>query len=137
MTIQERILQIGADDWFYLAEISDLVRNNLPNHSEEEIIKTTLFVIENLVRNELIEIGGLVEGRGFCAWPLTLDESLKKIEREWQKLHNANKQPNIGDVCWMANTSKGDAQAAKLPPIKKTPISVDKLITIKDVFTEE
>jgi hypothetical protein len=114
MTAIESILISGSDDWVYLAEVSDLVRDKTPTSSETEHMELTLSVISELVRNGWMEIGDLpatgTDGK-FRPWKLSVDESLARIRKEWVALR---KPINLGEICWLAITPAGDAKAEKL-----------------------
>jgi hypothetical protein len=60
-------------------------------------------------------VGDLSGARGrFSPWRLSTADALEKIREQWLSL---NRSINIGDVCWLANTSEGDKLAATLPGI--------------------
>lgn len=53
----------------------------------------------------------LSEG-AFFEWQTSPDETLRRIEQEWQALGSVS----LGDVCWLANTNAGDAWAERADP---------------------
>jgi hypothetical protein len=51
---------------------------------------------------------GDVTDAGFHAWGVPPDEATARIERSWERLGHL---PDIGDVCWLANTDAGSRRA--------------------------
>ena len=58
---------------------------------------------------------GDVTAEGFRPWNLSMDEALKRIEHEWTSL---GRWPQIGEICWLSNTEKGDMRANDIRKIK-------------------
>jgi hypothetical protein len=115
MTLQEKILKLGEDDWVYLAQAAALVRKQQPDAAEETVIDATVSAVSELLANGLVAIGDLSEISGeFEPWALPGGRALERLKQEWVALP---RRINLGDVCWLANTLKGDATAALLPPL--------------------
>lgn len=44
-------------------------------------------------------------------WDMPAQESLLKIEKEWREMNARGQWPRSGDICWLRNTSEGNAVA--------------------------
>lgn len=113
MTIQDKVLKKGEDDWVYLAEVASLVRQEMPDASEPTVVECTLRILRELAEAGLVVIGDLSGTEGsFTPWRLSTTEALKRVRDEWAAL----KTPvNLGDVGWLSNTPDGDQRAGSLP----------------------
>ena len=112
MTIPEKILKTGEDDWVPLIVVVGLVRQQMPDAQEGSVIESTLRIIGELVNAGLMTIGDLSGPKGgFKSWRLSPTEALHRIRGEWLAL---NRPISLGDVCWLANTDEGNAKAALL-----------------------
>ena len=115
MTIQEKVLKRGEDDWIYLAEVASLVRQEMPDANESTIRECTLRVLRELTETGLVVIGDLSGRDGdFVSWKLSTAEALERIRDEWE---NLGAPINLGDICWLSNTTEGDKKAGSLPNI--------------------
>ncbi|MGE3312060.1 MAG: hypothetical protein AB7O66_19010 [Limisphaerales bacterium] len=107
MSLEHRILERGADDWMYLAEVASLVREAAPKADEAELRAKTLGIVRNLAGRGLLVLGDLSDpDGGFKAWTAPIEASMERIRTEWEALGTAL---SVGDVCWLANTPAGDA----------------------------
>lgn len=50
---------------------------------------------------------GDVTGEGFREWGLPPSEAMRRIEHGW----SATAAPQLGEVCWLSNTERGDVRA--------------------------
>jgi hypothetical protein len=115
MNIREKILTAGADDWLYLAEIASLVRQEMLQASDSDVIESTLDIIGELAGYELITIGDLSgPGGHYRPWGLSTAQSLDRLRTEWSAL---DEPINLGDICWLENTAAGDEEARRLSGI--------------------
>jgi len=110
MTIQaciDDLLMRGCDDWVNAAEVTSVAKFTGHAQSEDEIRSVSLKLIGEVVQQGLMEIGDLPdEGRRLKLWPMTSQECLDRVEREWNAL---GRNPSLGEICWLQNTDKGDA----------------------------
>lgn len=110
MTIQaciDDLLMRGCDDWVNAAEVTSVAKFTGHAQSEDEIRSVSLKLIREVVQQGLMEIGDLPdEGRRLKLWPMTSQECLDRVEREWNAL---GRNPSLGEICWLQNTDKGDA----------------------------
>jgi len=97
----------GCDDWVNAAEVTSVAKFTGHAQSEDEIRSVSLKLIREVVQQGLMEIGDLPdEGRRLKLWPMTSQECLDRVEREWNAL---GRNPSLGEICWLQNTDKGDA----------------------------
>ncbi|MBA2691208.1 MAG: hypothetical protein H0U65_01770 [Rubrobacter sp.] len=67
-------------------------------------------VVSELVKGGYIH-AGIPKGRSdFIPWPLSADEAIERIEREWKAL---GREPDISEVAWFDITEKGRAYLAR------------------------
>lgn len=111
MTVYEKVLKSGEDDWMYLAEIASFVREEMPDSDEETVFEYTLRVLYELTNDGFVVIGDLSHGK-FVPWPLSTSEALMRVRNEWKAM---NRPISISDVCWISNTPSGDKRASLLP----------------------
>lgn len=114
MNTKEKILQIGLDDWLYLAMVESVVHEDMPDLDDDELRETTIQIVQDLALSGLIEIGDLTgEGGRFVKWQISIPQAIDRIRREWLLLD----QPiSIGDVCWLSNTTEGDRRTSAISP---------------------
>jgi hypothetical protein len=115
MTIQDCIndlLMRGCDDWVDVAEITSVAKFTGHARSEEEIWDLSLTIIREVVQQGLMEIGDLPDQGGrLNLWPMTSEECLDRVQREW---HALGRNPSLGEICWLQNTDKGNALGEEL-----------------------
>ena len=111
----DELLMSGCDDWVCVAEVTSVAKFTGGAHSEDAIRDLSLRLIRELVQRGLMEIGDPPDrGRRLALWPMTPQECLDRVEREWSAL---GRNPSLGDLCWLQNTDKGAALGEEL--IKK------------------
>ena len=110
MTIQaciDDLLMRGCDDWVNAAEVTSVAKFTGHAQSEDEIRFLSLKLIHDVVHQGLMEIGDLPDqSRRLNLWPMTPEECLDRVEREWKAL---GRNPSLGEICWLQNTDKGNA----------------------------
>ena len=115
MTIKQCIDDLvmrGCDDWLYAAEVAYAANEIGHAQSADEIRDLSLKIIREIVEQGLMEIGDLPdEGRRLKLWPMTPQECLDRVEREWKAL---GRNPSISEICWLQNTDKGNALGEEL-----------------------
>ncbi len=101
------LLLRGADDWVMATDVAWITKSAGGATTDEQILETAVRIIGIVVDQGLMKIGD-VTGGGFFEWDLSPDEAVEKVEREWRAL---GRLPDLGDVCWLANTDAGDDRA--------------------------
>lgn len=111
--ILELCIGDGVGFWLILKRISKdtYALDSVP----EWVRQKTMTVIKDLMQSRLIEAGHFDpdDTGGFRFRPilLSVDEVIKYIEQEWDRLE---KTPNIGDVCWFRLTLAGKQLTSEL-----------------------
>jgi hypothetical protein len=110
---QRKILIYCSDDdmglWVIVRYVTD------PEFKYEKIIpeigrKQVIRIIQEFMEEGLIEAGN-PNGAEFTPIAGTVDDVIKFIEHEWEKL---GKRPSGGDICWFRATPKGERLAHEL-----------------------
>ena len=104
--IDELLIQ-GADDWVMAADVAWLAKSVVGAMSDEEVLDIATTVINEVVTAGLMQIGDVTDG-GFFEWDLPTGEVVERVAREWRAL---GRLPDVGEICWLANTTAGDARA--------------------------
>jgi hypothetical protein len=108
------ILISGLDDWVDAAEVAFVAKSIGGAEGDTENRALSVRVIRDLIMEGLVDVGD-VTTEGFRPWNLSVDEALKRIEHEWTSL---GRWPQIGEICWLSNTEKGDMQANDIRKLK-------------------
>lgn len=103
----EELLIRGADDWVMAADVAWLARSVGGAGTDQEVMNLSIQTIREVVAEGLMELGDVTDG-GFLEWDLPPEASIEKVERDWTAL---GRHPDLGDVCWLANTPAGDTRA--------------------------
>ena len=115
MTIIECINDLvmrGCDDWVDASEVTSVAKFTGHARTEDEIRSLSLELIRKVVRQGLMEIGDLPDkSRRLALWPMTPQECLDRVEREWKAL---GRNPSLGEICWLQNTDKGNTLGESL-----------------------
>ena len=98
----DELLIRGCDDFLYLAEAWSVVKF-IGGGSPVELQELTIDLIRVVVHQRLMEIGD-VRKDGFHKWEMPIEESLGRVEREWNAL---GRNPSLGEICWLQITDKG------------------------------
>ena len=104
------LLVCGLDDWIQAAEIASVARTIGAAVTEVEVRDLSLRLVRELIGQDLMEVGAVTES-GFTSWEISVDQALRRIEQEWRALP---KGPDLGDVCWLNLTKKGEVQAKEV-----------------------
>ncbi len=105
------VLKRGLDDWIQAAEVASVVQSADKQATSAVIRRVALEVIGELVRGELMKAGD-VTSDGFTEWIMTPAEAVERIVGEWSAI---GRPPELGEICWLSNTSKGDLRARSAP----------------------
>jgi len=109
--IAARVLDAGAYDWVSLGAFPTMLGQATSEPTPPALIEEGIATIFALLREGYVEVGDIRRGEGFVPWSVTPDEARDRIRTAWSALDHA---PYPGDVCWLANTSLGDARAREL-----------------------
>lgn len=108
----DEILMSGCGDWVNVSEVISVAKFTGGAQSEEEIRETSLTLIRDVVLQGLMEIGDLPrKQRRLELWPMTPQECLDRVDREW---HDLGRNPSLGEICWLQNTDKGQARGSRM-----------------------
>jgi hypothetical protein len=105
----EKVLFSGLADWVTLYDVHRLAFDVGGAKDEEDARRLTIETIRRLLDDGLAQVGDVSDG-GFFPWATSLEDSLRRIEKEWASL---NREFFPGDVCWLANTPLGDQLASR------------------------
>lgn len=105
------VLKRGLDDWIQAAEVASVAKSIQKQATSADVRRVALGVIAEVLQNELMTAGD-VTNEGFSEWSVTSTEALERITKAWNAL---DRLPELGEICWLSNTSKGD-QRARLAP---------------------
>lgn len=103
----DELLARGADDWVMAAEVAWIVRSVVGASTGADVLGVSVDLIRTVLTEGLMEAGDVTDG-GFFGWDLSPEESVKRIEEAWRQL---GRSPILGEVCWLSNTSTGQACA--------------------------
>ncbi|HLI37208.1 MAG TPA: hypothetical protein VKV80_07680 [Streptosporangiaceae bacterium] len=108
-TLIDELLVRGADDWVDAAEVAWLAKSVGKATTDEDVKKVSFDLIRAVLLAGLMEAGE-VAGGGFFAWNISPTDSVNRIEHAWEIL---GRLPDIGEVCWLANTAAGNQRAQR------------------------
>lgn len=97
------LLMRGCNDWIQAAEIASIAIEVGYASSIQEIQELSITIIEYVVQNGLMEIGDLKKD-GFLKWTCSNDKSIELVKRAWEAL---NRNPILGEICWLQITHEG------------------------------
>ena len=120
LAIKKDILAYCNDVDADLITIVSIIEYEFPNYSNIEIKKYTLQIIRELLSEGLIRSGDVTKKGNFKEWRLSVEESLKKIKKEWNRL---TRELLMGDIVWFIITEKGKKEFEHLyclPELKET-----------------
>jgi hypothetical protein len=101
------VVKRGLDDWIQAAEVAAVVQSANKQATSSDIRRVSLEVVAELVRGELMKAGD-VTSDGFTEWSMTPAEAVERIVMAWNAL---GRSPELGEICWLANTKTGDLRA--------------------------
>ena len=117
-----QILLRGLDDWISLAEVRFVMHlverdDGVPYLERDPVAlrDASLDAIAVLVENDLAHLGDVKPD--FEPWPLTRDEALQRLRREWW---DPEKDLRPGNICWLQNTPAGDEVARRIEAARDT-----------------
>ena len=96
------------DDWVGLWLLLDYAHDELG--LEGDSLRAEVIATIQIVEAQLVEVGDVTAPGGFRPWALASDQVVEAIRRRWIP----SLAIQMGDVCWLNNTSAGDALAETL-----------------------
>ena len=111
-SLVDELVVAGADDWVTAAEVAWIAKSMGSATTLHEIKALSVELMHAVLAAGLMEAGDVTDG-GFLAWEVPPEEAVARIERSWEQL---GRLPNIGDVCWLANTDAGNRRAHTVTP---------------------
>ena len=107
------LLVRGSDDWVMLTELDWVVKSNATRYGvsldPSARISVGIEVLRRVIENGLMQPGDVIkEPPEFVTWDLSGPAALERIESGWRAL---GENLQMGDVCWLENTSAGDSHA--------------------------
>jgi hypothetical protein len=106
----DELLARGADDWVTAAEVAWIARSVGDASTDGDVLEVSVDVIRAVLTDGLMDAGDVTDG-GFFEWGLSPAESVRRIEQAWLLL---GRLPNLGEVCWLSNTTAGQARAERV-----------------------
>jgi hypothetical protein len=103
----DELLIRGIDDWVTASEVAWIAKSKGKAETDDSVTQLSLDLIRAALLAGLMKAGDVTDG-GFFAWETGPEESGVRIQREWKELGHL---PDLGDVCWLANTEAGDDRA--------------------------
>lgn len=103
----DELLTRGAEDWVMAADVAWLAKSIGGADTDQEVLSLSVNTIRAVVTEGLMQLGDVTDG-GFFEWDLEQEAAIEKVERDWSAL---GRLPDLGDVCWLANTPAGDTRA--------------------------
>ena len=100
----------GAEDWVMATDVAWVAKSTGGAAGEDLIRTLSVRLIRRVLEDGMMEIGDVTDG-GFFEWNLPIDEAAELVDRKWREL---GRSPNLGDVCWLENTQKGNRRAEAL-----------------------
>jgi hypothetical protein len=104
------LVKRGADDWIQAAEVAWVAKSIGEASTDTDVRDLALELIREVVQHGLMEIGE-VAADAFRKCPLSPEEALSRVTREWMPLSGL---PDLGDVCWLCNTEAGNERGEEL-----------------------
>jgi hypothetical protein len=104
----DELLKRGLDDWIQAAEVAGIVKSVGSVATEREIRDLALDLIRDVIERGLMKIGEVSEKEGFVEWKVPIPEAVERVRGAWDALDG---MPDLGEVCWLANSDRGDRNA--------------------------
>ncbi len=98
----------GLDDFIQAAEVASVIIS-AGQTEPAQVRAAALKEIGTALESELMVIGTLGQ-EGFAMWMGSLDMSMGRLAEAWP----IDRTPELGEVCWLANTPHGDARAEEI-----------------------
>jgi len=99
----EDLVARGVDDWADLGIAIDIARRVAPAAGETRTL-LAIGIVTVAIAQGFIIAGAVSEGT-FEAWPLSAEDAIARLVREWSEMAV---DPRPGDIAWLCNTTDGD-----------------------------
>ena len=109
------LLMRGTDDLIQASEVASVAIAVGGATNQDEIREMSLAMIREVVRQKFMEIGDAIgigshpthvfERVDFSPWAIPFEAAMERVAREWRAL---GRNPNLGEICWLCNTDKGN-----------------------------
>jgi hypothetical protein len=106
----DELVVFAHEDWVYLANVANCVRDLFPDCDDAERTRITVDVVLTLLSDRLW-IAGNPGRTGFKSWDLAPEACVRRIDAEWRSLEH---RLRIGEICMFANTQRGHERARAL-----------------------
>jgi hypothetical protein len=106
--VERDFLAECTEDYVGLWSLIQRIRFDLKESDPQRIRDTTIELITQLLRKGLIKAGIPRITGEFEEWQLSPEESMQRIESEWDELGG---EPDMGDIVWFTSTAEGDLYA--------------------------
>ncbi|MDP9904674.1 hypothetical protein [Arthrobacter bambusae] len=81
-----------------------------PRSKGRPLKDAALRYLENALAADLLTVGDMVEGR-YRPWPVSYTQALERVRAAWP-VHDEPTFDELRDICWLANTTRGNQAAA-------------------------
>jgi hypothetical protein len=112
----DEVVLAGLDDWVQACQVDWAVSGAGPATKEERLLAVQE-VLGQLLGDGLVEVGDVVEHKGFVPWSIDIDAAMTEIAQRWRALEED--RPNLGDVCWLNLTKHGEEVARNLARLRR------------------
>ena len=106
----EAVLRELHEDYVDLDFVSTRLQGSLGQVHSDQLREQTLSLVRHLLIEDLVK-GGLLGSEVFEEWGLSADETIARINSEWDAL---GRPLNCWDIVWFGLTEKGKVVAEKL-----------------------
>ena len=104
--VERDLLAEGLEDVVGVWEVIRRVRQECPGLSAEEVRRTTLHTVKQLLDQRLIDVGGALREDGtLTPWDVSVEEALARIDAAWTEL---GREPDVWDIGWLVTTEAGE-----------------------------
>jgi hypothetical protein len=104
--VERDLLAEGLEDVVGLWEVIRRVRQECPGLSAEEVRRTTLHTVKQLLDQRWMDIGGALREDGTLnPWDVSAEDALARIDAAWAEL---GREPDVWDIGWLATTEAGE-----------------------------
>lgn len=110
--LKKEILVLCREDYIGLWVILEEVKGRFEKADSTEQRRRTLEVIRELLDKTLIQAGWPTpDGKGFEPWQLSVDETIRRIDMEWDAL---GREPNLWEIVWFTTTDADDREVKRV-----------------------
>lgn len=114
-TCIDELLMRGCDDWIQAAEVASVAVEIGHADTPDAIRTMSLQMIRWVVEQHLMELGDVdiecATSEAFRPWTLPATDAVARVEDAWKSL---GRNPGLWELCWLRNTSAGDARGEAL-----------------------